>query len=122
VNDALSFDRQLHAFADGVSPSLLRRRAALRMGAAGFYRFTQRIACGDPVKGRQLHQLNTPDVQEGGGCDEEGIRSLASDRFEGGVDLPASAGAENMELQPDGASGGSPHLAGSLPYLGHQLD
>jgi hypothetical protein len=52
----------------------------------------------EPVERSQLGQLDTPDVQERGGRDEEGIGPLAPHTFEGGIDLKAGVRVENLDL------------------------
>jgi hypothetical protein len=56
------------------------------------------------VERSQLGQLDNPGVQEGGGRDEEGIGPLAQHTFEGGIDLTACVGVENLDLQAHCAS------------------
>jgi hypothetical protein len=56
------------------------------------------------VERSQLGQLDTPDVQERGDRDEEGIGPLAPHAFEGGIDLKAGVSVENLDLQAHRAS------------------
>ena len=63
---------------------------------------------------RQLGQLDAPVDPEGAGPDEEGVGSLVHKRRERGIDLMDGAGVENLDLQPNGASGRSHVSQGSL--------
>jgi hypothetical protein len=45
-----------------------------------------------------LDHLNTPGIQESAGPDEQGIGPIAPDILEGGIDLAAGAGVENLDL------------------------
>jgi hypothetical protein len=49
--------------------------------------------------------LDTPASEGRCGPDEQGIGPIAPDIFEGGIDLAAGVGVENLDLQSEGASG-----------------
>jgi hypothetical protein len=51
-----------------------------------------------------MARRRAPAVEEGIDADEEGVGPLTHECCEGGIDLPAGAGVEDMDLQPDGAS------------------
>jgi len=53
--------------------------------------------------GRQLDQLDAPAVEEGVVANEEGVGTFARKCFKCCIDLPAGAGAEDLDLQPNGA-------------------
>ena len=53
---------------------------------------------------RQLDQLDTPASEKGIAANEERVGPLAHKRCEGGIDLAAGAGLEDLHLQPDDAS------------------
>ena len=55
------------------------------------------------MKCRQLCQLDMPGVQERGGPDEDGVGPLATDPFEGGIDLITAVGVEDLDLQSHSA-------------------
>ena len=57
------------------------------------------------VKRRQLSQLNLPTIQKRSAPDNDRIGLLATYRFEGGIDLGASVGVVDLDLQPHGTSG-----------------
>src|SRR5262245_16049789 len=61
---------------------------------------------GQPVERSQRSQLDIPHIQERGGPDEQGIRSLAPDAVKGGFDFTAGVGVEDLDLQGHRASGG----------------
>ena len=52
---------------------------------------------------RQINQLDMPAGKKGIGADEQGIGAIAPKSLEGGFDLVAGAGLEDVDLQPDGA-------------------
>ena len=47
---------------------------------------------------RQLDHLDAPGNQESIGSDEQGIGPIAPDILEGGINLAAGAGVENLDL------------------------
>ena len=50
-----------------------------------------------------MGQLDTPAVQKRGDPHKDGIGPLATHGFEGGIDLGAGVGVEDLDLQPYGA-------------------
>jgi hypothetical protein len=48
--------------------------------------------------------LNASADEKGTRADKKRIRTLAHNRCEGRIDLPAGAGVENLDLQPHGVS------------------
>jgi hypothetical protein len=56
------------------------------------------------VEGRQLHQLHTPDIQEGSGSNEKGVRPLPFAPCKTFLDLTSSVRLEHLQLQADRAS------------------
>ena len=67
-------------------------------------KFAPAIGRGDRVAGRQIDQLGTPDLKEGVAPDIKRVRPFARERCKGGIDLAASAGIENLNLEPSGAA------------------
>jgi hypothetical protein len=57
------------------------------------------------VERRQLDHLDTPASEGRCGPDKQGIGPIAPDIFEGGIDLAAGVGIENLDLQSQRASG-----------------
>ena len=53
---------------------------------------------------RQVDQLDAPAGEKGISADEKRVGPLVHKRCEGRIDLPAGAGVEDLDLQPDGAS------------------
>jgi hypothetical protein len=54
-------------------------------------------------RSRQGCKLHAAADEEPVGSDEKGVRPLAHNGYEGGIDLVAGAGVEHLTLQPDGA-------------------
>jgi hypothetical protein len=69
-----------------------------------------------------MGQLDTPAVQKRRRPDKEGIGSLATHRFEGGIDLGAGVGVEHLDLQPHVASSHVNALQLSLGLLVSRID
>jgi hypothetical protein len=65
---------------------------------ANFDKVARRIDRREPVERRQLDHLDTPGNQESIRPDEQGIGPIAPDILEGGTDLAAGAGVENLDL------------------------
>ena len=53
---------------------------------------------------RQVDQLDAPAAEKRVGADEQRVGTLTHKRCEGRIDLLAGAGAEDLDLQPHGAS------------------
>src|SRR5215813_13089901 len=76
--------------------------------------FTPGIDRRQPVVGCKLDQLNTPTIEEGIVADEEGVRSFGCKPCNCRVDLPAGAGAQELDLQLHRAGGGFDVSQGGL--------
>lgn len=72
--------------------------------------FTSCIDRGDSETRCQQSELDTPNVKEGVAVDKEGVGSFARKRRESGIDLAASAGFQDPDLQSHGA-GSDSHLS-----------
>src|SRR4029453_2121077 len=70
---------------------------------ARFGEVARRICRGHRVARCQIDQLDAPTEEEGVGTDEKSVGTLAHQSSEGGVDLAAAAGIEDLSLRPDGA-------------------
>src|SRR5262249_60145984 len=84
--------RRLRALEDatGVDPNLTKPTDNVRSVAhqpTDFPVIAHRVDRREPVECCQLGQLDPSTVQERGDPDEEGIGALATDSFEGGIDL-----------------------------------
>jgi hypothetical protein len=62
------------------------------------------------VQRRPVDQLDAPAVKEGLVADVQGIGSLAHNIYEGGIDLAARTGVDDLDLQAHG-TGGRFHLS-----------
>ena len=65
--------------------------------------FAVLIYGGNRMAGRQLRQLDTAAEQEGAYPNKKGVGPPAHECGEGGIDLRASAGIDDLHLQSDGA-------------------
>src|SRR5262249_20563016 len=95
--------RGLGAFEDaaGIDTELAKRIhdvGSITHQPANFDKVARRIDRREPVERRQLDHLDTPGNQESIGPDEQGIGPIAPDILEGGTDLAAGAGVENLDL------------------------
>src|SRR3954454_22048742 len=59
---------------------------------------------------RQINQLDMPAGKKGVGADEQGIGAIAPKSLEGGFDLVAGGGLEDVDLQPEARAAGSTSL------------
>ena len=96
LDDAAGIDADLTPRIDNVAP--------ITHEAAGFRQKTVRICRGERMARSQIDQLDTSAVEKGVATDEERIGPLPRKICEGRIDLADGAGAENLDLQPYGAS------------------
>src|SRR5262249_8001253 len=93
--------------ATGGDPNLTKPTDNVRSVAhqpTDFRVIAHRVDRREPVECCQLGQLDPSTVQERGDPDEDGIGALATNSFEGGIDLRTAVGVEDLDLQPNGAS------------------
>src|SRR5262245_60762700 len=72
---------------------------------AGFGKLAPRIRGGNCVARRQIDQLHATASKKGVNVHEKRVGPVAPNSCEGSIDLADGAGFEDLDLQPDGASG-----------------
>ena len=87
----------------GLAPRLGVARSVADQ-AANFDKSALRIDRRERMARRQLRQLNAPGGEERPRSDEQGLRPLAREAYEGRIDLAARAGFKNLRLQAHVAS------------------
>jgi len=97
----------LRAFEDltGVNAHLterVRNVGPIAHQPTGFDKLAIVVTRRNAIERRERLKLDTPAAEEYVGGDEEGVGPVAANCGEGGLDLAASAGVEDLNLQSDG--------------------
>src|SRR5262245_3075244 len=103
-------DRQIGGFCaledlagvDADLAKIVQNGGAVAHQPADFDKLARVIGRWNGITRRERRKLDTPADEEYVGGDEEGVGPVAHDGGEGGLDLTAGAGVEDLNLQSDG--------------------